>query len=536
MNIAKTIATIILLTAFFNVSASNDPNILLIIADDMGADVMPGYNIGTNLPNTPNIDKLRNSGITFTNVWATPVCSATRASLMTGKHGIKNGVNTVPGILSTEHTSIFKQLKQQTNDEYATCLVGKWHIGKTKDYDHPNEHGVDDFMGVMGAGVSDYYKWNKVENQSPDTCYEYATKYFTDYAIDWINKQDQPWMMWMGHVSPHTPYQFPPTGTYSENHTGTPNMKKYLSMIENLDYEIGRLLDSIPSEALENTLIIFVGDNGTPGNVIQGYDKGKGTLYQGGIHVPLVISGKGITRNNETENAQINICDLYATIAHMSDDSIDEKGGLYNSLSFKHLLSGTEGFTRKYNYMELGKKDGFPNDAYTIREEQYKMIQFIDSIQEFYDLYNDPFETNNLLLGNLTNSQQEILENLEEEVNFIRTDWSCKDGIQNGDETGIDCGGRCDDCITKTNDIVKTFAFDIFPNPFFDQINIKQKGSNSNFDIELFNSIGKQIDSYQIQTNEDLIIDMKNHVSGLYFLKIVDSETNEKMINKIIKI
>ncbi len=148
---------LLILLSHFKLSGQT-PNILLIIADDMGADMTPGYGIGTRLPTTPHLDELRQTGLTFTNTWATPVCAASRATMMTGKHGVNNGVPSVPGTLDTVHTSIFKQLKNQTNDAYQTCLVGKWHLGNVNDYDHPNDHGVDDFMGVMSSGVTDYYK------------------------------------------------------------------------------------------------------------------------------------------------------------------------------------------------------------------------------------------------------------------------------------------------------------------------------------------------------------------------------------------
>ena len=96
--------------------ANDPPNILFIIGDDMGVDALNGFDIGTHLPSTPNLDELRASGVTFTNVWSAPVCSATRASLLTGKYGVNNGVNTIPGVLSTEHKSIFKELQEQSNE------------------------------------------------------------------------------------------------------------------------------------------------------------------------------------------------------------------------------------------------------------------------------------------------------------------------------------------------------------------------------------------------------------------------------------
>ncbi len=119
------------------------------------------------------------------------------------------------------------------------------------------------------------------------------TSYFTDYAANWINNQNQPWMMWLAHVAPHSPFHEPPAGTFTTGKIGGQNFVNYQSMIENMDYEIGRLLDSIPQDVLDNTLIIFVGDNGSPFNLVQYYSNGKGSLNNGGIHVPLICSGYG---------------------------------------------------------------------------------------------------------------------------------------------------------------------------------------------------------------------------------------------------
>ncbi|MFK7982380.1 MAG: sulfatase-like hydrolase/transferase [Saprospiraceae bacterium] len=106
----------------------NQPNILLIIADDLGVDASNGYQDSDVLPNTPNLDALRASDLTFKNAWASPVYTPTRANIMSGKYGIKTGVLEVPGVLETAHTSVFKEIATQTNSAYADALIGKWHL------------------------------------------------------------------------------------------------------------------------------------------------------------------------------------------------------------------------------------------------------------------------------------------------------------------------------------------------------------------------------------------------------------------------
>jgi len=402
--------------------AEEKPNILLIIADDMGVDALNGYDIGTVLPNTPNIDKLRENGLTFTNVWAAPACAPTRAAILTGKYGVNSGINTVPGILKPNQKSLFKEMNELTNNAYEISVIGKWHNGVKTNIEHPILHGADDFMGVIGAGVEDYFNWKKVENHVSSTSSEYATSYFTDYAANWINQQSKPWFMWMAQVSPHTPFHVPPTELFTSEYVNS-NQQKFISMIEAFDYEIGRLLDSIPQNILDNTVIMFVGDNGTPGNLVQGFPKpkGKNTVYQGGIHVPMIISGKGVTRINEKENALINVSDLYATIAQIAQPNAFPENKVNDSYSFKHLLSGNDGQKRTYNYMELGASQNVPTDVYTIRNMQYKIIYDVAGNKEFFDLIADPFEANNLLLGVLGEEQKSSKLDLEQQMRTINS-------------------------------------------------------------------------------------------------------------------
>ena len=415
------------------------PNILLIIADDMGVDVMNGYQNSARMPNTPHLDSLRGAGLTFMNAWATPKCTPTRATIMSGLYGIKTGVQNTPGNLNASHTSIFSSLATQTSNAYSDAVIGKWHISQPVDVNHPSELGIDYYAGSFGAMVDNYYNWEKVNDDgsiSMET--EYATTNLTNEAINWINNQNQPWFLWLAHVAPHTPFHIPPDSMYTSSQTNS-NLQKYITMIEAMDYDIGRLMDNIPSAVLNNTVIIFLGDNGTPKGVVQNFPSthAKGTIYQGGTHVPMVVSGAGVSRQNVKENTLVHATDLYATILEIA--GADLPGGVNNSQSFKHLLTNTAGSTRAYNYTELG------ND-WTIRDAQYKLLEFGDGSQEFYDLIADTLEANNLI-NSLTTAQSIIITNFETEAAQIRTSWSCQDSIQNGDEEGIDCGGSvCAGC------------------------------------------------------------------------------------------
>lgn len=418
----------------------NQPNILLIISDDLGIDYTNGYHNSQLLPTTPNLDNLRAQGLTFDNAWAAPQCTPTRAAIMSGKHGVKTGATEVPGELDPNiHISIFRELATQTDNAYADALIGKWHIGPFNNFDGPAQHGIDHYAGLYRGGVNDYYNWTKVENGIESTVTNYATNEFTDDAIDWIANQNSAWLLWLAHAAPHSPYHTPPDSMYTTG--GASNNRNYVKAIEAMDHSIGRLLDNIDPVVLANTLIIYIGDNGTPNNFVQNYPNGlgKGNLYQGGVHVPLIVAGKGVTRMGEREDALINATDIYATIIEVA--GADLPGGMYNSLSFNHLLDNSPGNERLYNYMDYTGENGA---GWTIRDAQYKYIEFQNTTNAFFDLINDPFEENNLI-NNLTAYQQNILEAMQIEGNIIRTDWSCQDFIQNGSETEIDMGGMtCD--------------------------------------------------------------------------------------------
>lgn len=444
-NLLMLIFTLLTLYLSIGLKAEKRPNILLIIADDMGVDALKGYDVGTILPNTPNIDKLRESGVTFTNTWACPACTPTRASMLTGKYGVNSGVNTVPGILGSNQKSIFKELDELTDNAYANCVVGKWHISRPINIDHPYDHGADDFMGIMKYGVEDYSNWTKVENHASSTCTEYVTRYFTDYASNWINQQKKPWLMWLAHVAPHTPFHVPPSKMYTSKNVNT-NFQKFITMIETLDYEVGRLLDSIPQNVLDNTVILFIGDNGTPGNLIQGFPlkRGKNTIYQGGINVPLIVSGYGVTRKNETEDALINACDIYATIAQIAQTDAYPTNKVNDSHSFKQLLKCSNGFKRNYNYMEMGANKNTSTDIYAIRDSIYKIIYDIDGNKEMFNLSIDPFETNNLLSSDLNTEELAIKLDLEQKMFDIN-------GISFADDTTDDSTSRNDGIVTPSN-------------------------------------------------------------------------------------
>lgn len=422
----------------------NHPNILLILADDLGVDAFNGYQDNALKPVTPTLDSLRDAGVAFRNAWSSPQCAPTRAAIMSGKYGVKTGVIAVPGNLDPIHTSIFQAVASQTNNMYADAVIGKWHISNPIDFTHPAALGVDHFEGIFrGAPNPSYTNWDKVKagiNNTPaieSTETEYVTSHLTDIASNWVNSQTQPWLLWLAHSAPHTPYETSPDPTtYSQSPTNS-NLQRSIAMIETMDYEINRLLASMPLAVRQNTTIIFAGDNGSGRQVVQNFpqNRAKGSLYQGGVHVPFIVAGKNVTRQGVWDDALVNVIDIYATVLELVGANLP--GGIYNSHSFIDLLTGSSSSTRPFNYTEItGNNNG---SGWTIRDHQYKLIQFDDGTQEFYDLLADSLEMTNLI-PSLSSTQQTILNQLAAEGADIRSSWSCQDLIQNGLELGIDCG------------------------------------------------------------------------------------------------
>ena len=403
----------------------NKPNILLIIVDDMGLDACPNYPIGTAKPYMPTLQTFINNGITFNNVWSNPTCTPTRATILTGKYGFRTNVLKVDDVLSTSETSIQKYLDDNLNSTYNHAVIGKWHLAKTAN--HPTNMDVNYYAGSLGGGLKSYWNWNLTENSQTTNSTEYNTTKYTDLAIDWVEEQTKPWFLWLAYNAPHDPFHLPPTDLHTQGSLPTDQasidanpLPYYLAMLEAMDTEIGRLLSSMPSEEKDNTVIIFVGDNGTPNQVVQEYNsrRAKGSIYQGGINVPLIISGKDVIRINETEDALINLTDLFVTIANIAGTTVSE---INDSKSFKEFLSNSEGGKRNYIYSEAG--ESFTNSDIAIRNKTHKYMLFEDNSESFYNLSNDPLETINLLNPNRQplSADDELIKNeLISRLNEIR--------------------------------------------------------------------------------------------------------------------
>jgi arylsulfatase A-like enzyme len=409
-------------------SIVSKPNILLIIADDMGLDATPNYTVGAAKPNMPVLQGLMQNGVSFDNVWGNPECSPTRASILTGKYGYHTGVLSVStnNEIPLSETSIQKYLDEKTGSAYSHAVIGKWHLGGTSNggINNPGNMGVGHYAGFLIGAMQNYSNWTLTTDGTQQNCTEYATSKFTDLAIDWIGKQDKPWFLWLAYTAPHTPFHLPPLNLHDRDNlspdsasiNATPQ-PYFFAMMEAMDTEIGRLLSSMSEAERNNTLIVFIGDNGTTREVIQtpySKQKAKGTVYQGGIAIPLVVSGSGVTRKGEHEGALVNLTDLFATVADVAGTGTT---AINDSKSLRPLFTKTDNNFREFVYSELKSNT---LDYWTARNTNYKLIEYAAGTKEMYDLSTDPYEKTDLIKGTLTTEQTTAKLALEAEIARIR--------------------------------------------------------------------------------------------------------------------
>ena len=394
-------------------SGPSKPNVLLIIADDLGAEstsLYPSLVGDSGAVSVPNIESLAQNGLVFDNAWASPACSMTRGTIVSGLYGYRTGVTSVGAVLPTDTVTVFDRITAES-PSYSQAFFGKYHLGgNITTTQHVKDIGVPLFRGILGGGVSDYFNWTTYDSEAPAFQNKtFATTALTDYAIDYIHqheetKPNEPWFIYQAYNAPHSvgansPYQVPPAELHSVDlsSVGNPkpgtiatNIPVYKALIQSLDTELGRLLKEVD---LEKTTVIFVGDNGTPEPV---KDKGskirgsKGGAYEGGVRVPFFVTGAGVTRRGRTNDLVVT-SDLYATILSLTGINVSH---VNNSYSIKPILSdATATSGRTHSFSETSS--GTSNRRYALKDTRYKIVSNLGK-RELFDLVADPLETTDL--------------------------------------------------------------------------------------------------------------------------------------------
>ena len=350
------------------ISEAPQNNVLLLIIDDWGIDASELYNTETGpniqLANMPNLKNLAENGLLFTRGYAQPICSPTRATLLTGRHPHQHGVGNPQGNSTLPDSELtFPEIIATEAPDYGLASFGKWHLG-SGNTGARDTGGWPNFTGTLLGGVPDYNDWERVKIENgiltdsgtdiTDLVSngEYASPYTTSVQVDeatsFINTQgSNPWVVWMGFNAPHSPFQEPPAdlapvGGYST--TGSTNKELYVKTLEALDTEIGRLLSSVN---LATTNVIILGDNGSPGQVDQapagGIANAKGSLNEGGIHVPFFAYGPDIIQTGTTDELA-HVIDLFATVLELTDVNVTAvtNGIELPSRSLVPIFTGTD--------------------------------------------------------------------------------------------------------------------------------------------------------------------------------------------------
>lgn len=400
------------------------PNIVLIMADDLGWGDL--HCQGNESVDTPCLDRLATQGMRFTDAYAAaPVCTPTRAAMMTGQAPARLGItNHAPGnpdyvsektrlkgaewttYLALDHVTIAERLKRAG---YATGFIGKWHLSHRPGKDdqgqleprlRPEHQGFDlNVGGCRFGGPPSYFEPYKIPNITPRRVGDYLPERLADESIDFMQQHhDEPFFLCWWNYSVHYPIQAP--DHLVKKYAQRPGIENpgYAAMIEGMDTAIGRVLDAIDdSGQSDNTLVIFTSDNGSLfGN--KRLRESKGHLYEGGIRVPWMVRWSGKVAAGTTNDIPVITTDTFPTILDAAGVTL-EKHYVCDGESILPLIQQTGGLKRNSLYFH------YPNYAFhkrnrlgsAIRQGKHKLIRWYDDDSvELYDLNNDISETDNL--------------------------------------------------------------------------------------------------------------------------------------------
>lgn len=407
-------------------------NILLIVADDFATDGLRicNTNPAAHFPPMPTVERLATNGLVFRNAYGYPTCSPSRCSILTGRYGFRTGIgyalaNPAGPSLSTDEFPIPRALTAAGVMTDNHGMVGKWHLS----FEAPAPNtlgGFSSFSGGILGELKAYDDWpHKVTNGVTLGLIRSYTNYATTDnlrdATNWISARGtNSWFLWLAFNACHEPLHLPPTNLHSyTNLSGTDadiqaNPRPYYeAMAESLDTTVSNLL-SFLGPRTNDTTIIFLGDNGTPSKNIQPpytTNQCKGTLYEGGIRVPLIIAGPRVASPGRYTDALVSTVDLYATILELAGVNIATTlpaNMVFDSQSFLPIITNAAYVPPERSVLAENFALNLPDSiaGRAVRSRQFKLILFDNGVQEMYDLLADPYEHNNLLLGHLDARQQ----------------------------------------------------------------------------------------------------------------------------------
>ncbi len=367
------------------------PNIIIILSDDQGwGDLRTTGN--TNI-STPNIDKLAQSGVTFDRFYVSPVCSPTRAELLTGRYHVRGGVySTSAGgeRLDLDETTIATAFK---NAGYATAAYGKWHNGMQPPY-HPNARGFNDFYGFCSGHWGNYFSPMLEHNGKIVYGNGYLADDLTTHGTDFIEKNsDKPFFLYLPLNIPHSPMQVPDKWWNNfENKELTMRhrdpekedvqfTRAALAMCENIDWNVGRILDKLDELGIsDNTIVIYFSDNGPNSWRWNGGMKGrKGSVDEGGVRSPMFVKWESVIPAGKKIEEIAGAIDLLPTLTDLAGIDFQPQKPL-DGVSLKPLLlEENPQWTDRLIF-------SYWNNKTSVRNQKYRL----DADNQLFDMQNDP--------------------------------------------------------------------------------------------------------------------------------------------------
>ena len=424
----RRVASWLALLGILPLFAAARPNIVFILADDLGYTDVACY--GSRYYETPNIDRLASQGIRFTNHHHHQNCTPTRAALMSGQYCARTGVYTVGGIDRFDWSSrplrpvdnvtnlpldrvILPQAMKSAG--YATGMFGKWHIGQEGPY-HPAKRGFDEAIVSMGKHF-DFVTNPKVEYPKG----QYLADFLTDKAVDFIRRhKDEPFFLYLPHFGVHSPHDAKPeliAKFKNKAPVGGHNSPVYAAMIASVDESVGRVMAVLEELKLaDNTVLIFASDNGGVGGYVrEGIKKagditdnaplrsGKGSLYEGGTRVPFIVRWPGQAKPGTACDVPTIHVDVYPTLVEIAGGKMPEKQ-ISDGESFARLIRDPQAklareaiYQHFPGYLGAGADNWRTTPVSLIHAGDWKLMEYLeDGRLELYNLKNDLGETKNL--------------------------------------------------------------------------------------------------------------------------------------------
>jgi arylsulfatase A-like enzyme len=399
-------------------TSSRRPNVLFILADDMGYGDLSCY--GRPDYQTPVLDNLARQGIRFTSAYAAaPVCTPTRCAFVTGRYphrlavGLKEPLTdpTSDIGLPPEHPTVASLLKA---NGYQTALVGKWHLGWKPEFG-PNRHGYEEFFGIL-SGAEDYFTHRAEdfkgsdlwENLTPVQRPGYLTDLLTEKAVEFITRpRSRPFYLSLHYTAPHSPWEGPEDAAIDHQQHGRGPMaeggslKVYASLVRSMDAGIGRVLQALARAKLEReTLVIFTSDNGGERYSFNWpFSSGKMSLWEGGTRVPAIVRWPGVIRPGQTTEQAAITMDWTATILAAAGTAPDAAYPL-DGENLLPVCAGTRPAYDRTFYWRTTTESA-------ARMGRWKYLRE-SSGEQLFDLSSDPGEK-----VNLRNNQGEVFERIK---------------------------------------------------------------------------------------------------------------------------